>query len=120
MAMEAKNRMVQEAKILSKLGLVVEEFRKLDETIQANAIITFLLVAQKGKEGINMREMQEILGIARSSMSRNVAILSDYQNKKGFGLLIAQEDPFDRKSKKVFLTQKGSALAKRVLNLLAI
>jgi DNA-binding MarR family transcriptional regulator len=96
------------ARATRRLILIIEEFRKLDPEMQAQTMMTLLLVA--AKPGIQMKEMQERLGIARSTMSRNVAILSSHGYRAGYpgyALIEAREDPTDRKSKQVFLTAKG-------------
>lgn len=107
------------AALIRDLILVVEEFRKLDPEIQAQTVMTFLMVAEK--PGISMKTMQDSLGIARSTMSRNVAYLSSHKTaagKKGHGLLESREDPEDRKQKLVYLTSKGRAVMASLLNIM--
>ncbi|GGD03612.1 MarR family transcriptional regulator [Pyruvatibacter mobilis] len=102
---------------IGRLINTIEAFRVLEPDIQAQTIMTFLMAARK--EGVGMREMQDHLGVARSTMSRNVGILSSTGYRKGvpgFGLIEAREDPEDRKAKQVYLTPKGRRFLENLLS----
>jgi DNA-binding MarR family transcriptional regulator len=89
---------------------IIEEMRKFDTQIEAQAIAVFLFVAvHGGKDGVAMQTISENLDIAQSSVSRNVYKLSDINRHKktGIGLLEAFEDPMERRRKIVRLTAKG-------------
>lgn len=93
---------------LSRLVAVMEVFRSVDPEIQAQTVLTFLMIARQ--PGIPMRTIQTRLDVASSTASRNVAYLSDLNYKpsrKGHGFVVAREDPADRRNKLVFLTPKG-------------
>lgn len=67
-----------------------------------------------------MKDLQSRVGLAKSSVSRNVAALSHQHRlgKPGHGLVEAYEDPEDRRNKLVRLTPKGKSLAAQVRFLL--
>ena len=95
---------------------IIEHFRLLDSEMQAQCIATFLYVASSGLP-LKMQDIADNLGLAQSSISRNVANLSDWtrHHKKGHGLLEAYEDPMERRRKLVKLTTKGKKFAKSLL-----
>ncbi|AXH71414.1 MarR family transcriptional regulator [Pelagibacter phage HTVC105P] len=89
---------------------IIEEMRKFDTQIEAQAIAVFLFVAVHGKrEGIAMQTISEELDLAQSSVSRNCYKLADINRHKktGIGLLETFEDPMERRRKLVRLTAKG-------------
>ena len=96
---------------------IIEEMRKFDSQLEAQAISVFFYVASKGgKDGVAMQSISEDLDIAQSSVSRNCYKLADVNRhrKSGIGLLQTFEDPMERRRKLVRLTAKG----KRVYNTL--
>ena len=86
--------------------------RELDQEIQAQTIAVFLVVA-KSPLPIKMQDIGKELGLAQSSVSRNVAYLGDWSRHKvkGHGLIEAYEDPMERRRKLVKLTKKGERFA---------
>jgi len=88
---------------------VLEAFRTLDPDLPIQYALSFMTIAQN--EGISIGELAERLGIAQSSASRNVAALSRWHSfgKAGLDLVMAQEDPRERRRKVVSLTDKGRA-----------
>lgn len=102
----------EKMKMKSGLNLlkIIEEMRKFDAQIEAQAVAVFFFVGVYGdKNGISMQKISEDLDIAQSSVSRNVYKLSDINRHKktGIGLLEAFEDPMERRRKIVRLTAKG-------------
>ena len=96
---------------------IIEEMRKFDNQIEAQAIAVFFFVATHSKtEGIAMQTISEQLDMAQSSVSRNCYKLADVNRHKktGIGLVQTFEDPMERRRKLVSLTAKG----KRVYNTL--
>jgi DNA-binding MarR family transcriptional regulator len=89
----------------------VQEFRKLDPELQAQAIILFLKVAQNDGQ-ITMVELQHWSGLATSSVSRNMALLGkiNRHGESGLDLVGTFADPLDRRRKVVHLTPKGRAV----------
>jgi len=97
---------------------IIEEMRKFDNQIEAQAIAVFFFVATHSdkQEGIAMQTISEELDMAQSSVSRNCYKLADVNRHKktGIGLVQTFEDPMERRRKLVSLTAKG----KRVHNTL--
>lgn len=97
---------------------IIEEMRKFDNQIEAQAIAVFFFVAthSKNNDGIAMQTISEELDMAQSSVSRNCYKLADVNRHKktGIGLVQTFEDPMERRRKLVSLTAKG----KRVYNTL--
>ncbi|TGQ31847.1 helix-turn-helix domain-containing protein [Mesorhizobium sp. M00.F.Ca.ET.216.01.1.1] len=93
----------------------IDQFAKLDQEMQIQQIAVFLLVM--GKPGITMKELARETGLASSSVSRNVAAMSNLvvKGKLGHGLIDAYEDPEDRRSKLCRPTAKGT----KVFNILS-
>jgi len=80
----------------------------------------FVEVALHDPEPMPMSELSVAVGIAQSSVSRNVAALSSWSrhHEKGHELLRAYEDPMNRRRKLVELTPKGKAVKSRLDKLL--
>ncbi|HYD98556.1 MAG TPA: MarR family winged helix-turn-helix transcriptional regulator [Alphaproteobacteria bacterium] len=99
---------------IDRLIEVLEEFRKLDPDMPIQYALSFLTLAQG--ENLSIRELAERLGIAQSSASRNVAALSEWHSfaKPGHHLVVAREDPRERRRKIVSLTAKGEHLLARL------
>lgn len=73
------------------------------------------------KPGILQKELQDLIGVERSAMSRNVAILSKHGYRKGVPgheLIVATEDIEDRKRKVLHLTPKGRRLMNSIVALM--
>ena len=98
---------------------IIEEMRKFDTQIEAQAIAVFLFVAvHGGKEGVAMQTISEELDISQSSVSRNAYKLGDINRHKkiGVGLLETFEDPMERRRKLVRLTSKGKRVHSTLLS----
>lgn len=97
---------------------VVEEFKQLDNDIQTDTIQVFLLIAANA--GISSREILDATGISQSSVSRHLAVLSEWNWKGGPGLGLCEtlEDPTNRRSKRSWLTQKGRQFAAKIVRMI--
>tara|TARA_R110000851_G_scaffold227952_1_gene380714 strand:- start:296 stop:559 length:264 start_codon:yes stop_codon:yes gene_type:complete len=75
--------------------------------MQAQQALVFITVALN--EGMTMKDLGKNLGISQSSCSRNIAALSRIHrlNKLGLDLVVATEDPEERRRKVLRLTHKG-------------
>ena len=95
--------------------VALNQMRVIDPEIQAQTIAVFLEVARQ-PEGIKMQELAEKVGISQSSVSRNVAALSHMHRvgRPGYDLVVAFEDPAERRRKIVRLTPKGKRVAKEL------
>jgi len=80
--------------------------------MQAQTMVTFLVVAERDPEPIHMGDLATRVGLAQSSVSRNVASLGAWSRHKRLGLKLLQckEDLMDRRRKLVSLTPSGRRL----------
>lgn len=98
------------------LVAVIEEFRKLNPEMQAQTILTFCAVASK--EGVvGMKDIERMTGMSSASTSRNIAALGPYHRKgnPGMDLVVAFENPDDRREKLLKLTPKGRRIAESLV-----
>jgi len=105
-------------KAMMKGLLFLEEFRKFDPEMQMQTAATLLLVAMR--PGITTKELTGKLGISQASCSRNVAALSKMtrHGEPGPDLIVAEEDPRERRRKVMRLTPKGQRVAESLSRLL--
>lgn len=96
---------------LTKVIKCIEEFRKIDPQMPPQMAVSFLWVCIHN--GITMKDLADRVGVSQSSMSRNVAALSETHRygKAGYDLVFATEDPTERRRKIVKLTPKGRRVA---------
>ncbi|UXY92546.1 transcriptional regulator [Pseudomonas phage LUZ100] len=101
---------------LAVIEEVLKRFRDFDQEMQTAQ--TFIAVAMQ--PGITMKELSEKVGISQASCSRNVSALSRVHrlNKPGMDLVVAAEDPMERRRKVVKLTPKGQRLAETLTQLI--
>jgi len=88
-----------------------------NEWAEINSILMFLYICKQGDKGALSKELEEIIGSAQSTVSRNLIKLSvpnDIYNKKGRGLIKDCRDPHERRRNKWFLTSKGEALKNKI------
>jgi len=99
---------------VDRLMHILEIFRELDPDMPIQYALSFLTLARN--PGLSIRDLADRLGVAQSSASRNVAALSAWHSfrKPGHDLVVAQEDPRERRRKVVTLTAKGEALLERI------
>lgn len=105
-------------KTMMKAMRLLEEFRKLDPEMQMQTAQAFIYVAIH--PGTTMKQLGDALGISQASCSRNIAALSKWHrlDRPGHDLVVAQEDPAERRRKIVTLTPKGKRIAKALLDIL--
>ncbi|MYL24377.1 MarR family transcriptional regulator [Halomonas alkaliantarctica] len=96
---------------LMRVFQILEEFRKIYPDMQMQNASIFVTIAMN--QGITMKELGQRTGLAQSSCSRNVALLSEHlkYDKPGYGLVVATEDPVERRRKIVRLSSKGERVA---------
>jgi len=107
------------SKRLRKQLRLIERFRELDAEMQAQTVAIFLYIANSPVP-VKMQDIADDLGLAQSSVSRNVAALSDWtrHRTKGHNLVEAFEDPMERRRKLVRLTTKGKRFTTSLLDIL--
>ncbi|ATJ82028.1 MarR family winged helix-turn-helix transcriptional regulator [Halomonas beimenensis] len=96
---------------IKRLFRALEELREVYSDMQLQTAQVFLIIAMN--QGITIKELMRRTGLAQSSCSRNVNLLSDWVKPEvpGHGLVVTSEDPKERRRKVVHLTSKGKELA---------
>lgn len=99
---------VEDAAWVSRLVAALEEFRKLNQDVTANQIITFLTIGLN--PGISQRELSEKVGLKGGSVSRIAAILSERGNRgvDGLKLIDIRQVPGDYRTTGQHLAPKGA------------
>lgn len=99
---------------------MIEEFRKVEPSITANAILAFMFICIE--PGITGVELQRKMGLNNSTVVRVVASLSSHHRggKDGHDLIRYKEDYIDRRVKHLHLTPHGEYLWKRVCKALEV
>jgi DNA-binding MarR family transcriptional regulator len=89
--------------------------REIDPYIPTQTAECLLVVAVN--PGITMQKLSDLTGLAQSSCSRNVAMLSKYHRlgKEGYDLVEAVDDPRERRRKIVYLTRKGQTVVNKIM-----
>lgn len=95
-------------KAAKKVASFIEEFRKLNAEMQAQQMAIFLAVA--AKPDLTVTDIANATGHSTSSVSRNIAALGKTHRKglPGLDILVAVEDPIDRRNKRIRMTPKGA------------
>lgn len=96
---------------------MIETFRRVRPEMPIQMASVFLAVAMK--PGIYQRELAPLLGMAQSSVSRNVMALGPKTRHGGPGLnlVVQRHEPTDGKSYELHLTKEGRELARRLTEL---
>jgi DNA-binding MarR family transcriptional regulator len=94
----------------------LEILRGLDSDMPLAQAICLLLIADN--EGLSLKDLAEKAGIGMASASRYVAYFGKPHpglgHKSGLGLVVATEDPLERRKKTITLTAKGRALINKL------
>lgn len=103
-----------EVKQTAALMRALREFRELDPNMPLPQAMSLLLIAEN--EGLSFKELAQKLGLGVASVSRYVSDFSVPRKlgAKGAGLVVAVEDPFERRKKIITLTSKGRALINKM------
>ena len=101
---------------LGEFNRILSLFQLIDPEMPIQMVKTYIQVALAHPEPALMSEMADILGLAQSSVSRNVAALSNWNRHRvvGHDLVTARENPMDRRQKLVTLTVKGAKLREAI------
>ena len=99
---------------LWKMYQAIEAVRQIDPEMQAHTINIFLLICMF--PGITMKDLGERVGVSQATMSRNIAAMGKVHrmNRPGYDLVLAEEDPAERRRKIVTLTPKGKRLKDQI------
>lgn len=84
--------------------------------IQAHTLRTFALVAAAGDSGITQQELESELGLSNAATSRNVSYWTYLRADKrpGPDFIRRHEDPMDRRTRILTLTEKGKAFHEKL------
>lgn len=101
---------------LTTMNNILAILRELDEDMPIQQAHLFITVAMR--PGITAQQASEVTGISQSSTSRNVKALGEVHrlNKPGLDLIEGVSDPNDSRSKLLFLTIKGRAIARQIIS----
>src|ERR1035437_838044 len=93
----------------------LEPFRDLRATMPLQYVTAFLLVAME--EGLGVGDYAERAGVSVSVMSRHLLDIGDRNRhmEEGFGLLTYRSNPMELRKHEYMLTDKGRALAHKIL-----
>lgn len=100
---------------LRALYHMFERLRELDSDMPIQQALILVYVALN--EGKTQAELNAVLDLPNSTMSRNIAALSSINrlNKPGLGLIKWVDHPTDRRAKHLWLTPKGRTFMARVI-----
>lgn len=103
---------------LTKALRIINEFRKLDGVMPTQTAELFLHIALS--PGKSMVDYKNMMGVSQSTVSRNVAYLSDLHWKKKPGLAVVEvfTDPHDSRFKLMRLTAKGKRVASSIIDII--
>jgi DNA-binding MarR family transcriptional regulator len=107
MATDAETKTFRAAQ---KVSSIIEEFRKLNAEMQAQQMAIFLAVV--AKPGSTISDIAKVTGHSTGTVSRNVSALGQIHRKgmPGLDILVAKEDPMDRRNKRITITPKGKRI----------
>lgn len=93
----------------------VETFADIDPEMQIATMLTFLYVARRGV--CTQKDIELELGLSNAAASRNVSYWAEQKirDKPGIGFIRREDDPMDRRFKRLSLTDKGKAFYQRLL-----
>lgn len=94
----------------------------IDPELPLQQLALLLLVAEAGDEGITMPEACEKLGMGQTSVSKNAKMLSRYAEKhgehmeiKGYALIEARPDLWERRRLRMTITPKGIDVLEKIM-----
>lgn len=105
-----------------KLLRVIKVFQR--ETLVDFGVPLFQIFLQLCiKPGLTFPELEEILDLPQTTVSRNVKKLSRYteagcEEVKGYDLVYTQPDLYERRRLAAFLTEKGEKLREEILSIM--
>lgn len=93
---------------------VIEEFRRISPEMQAQQMLTTLLIASE--QGITVKELAERIGISQAAASRCVADWTGwtYRKEQGPDYIEPKVDLMDTRRKPLHLKPKGCVFVQRL------
>lgn len=103
---------------LHTLMMLADAIRLIDDNMPLQTLAVFVAVAQH--EPISISALGEMVGLAQSSASRNVAALSErhWLKRPGANLVMFESDPADIRRKLVQLSPKGRRVIDQLVNII--
>jgi len=88
-----------------------------------NWAVMFLTVGTAGDGGTTTKELTEIVGVSQGIVSRTVRVMSRSYNPQadcieGMDLIRTEQDMFNRHRQRVFLSEKGKVVFKKLTEIL--
>lgn len=101
---------------VSQVIQAIQAIREVHSDMQVDTARLFVLIAMH--PGITMQKLREITELSQPTVSRSVALLSEWKTPEtpGLGLVTTAIDPQKRRRKTVDLTEKGEELASSLAN----
>lgn len=96
--------------------MMFELLRQLDSEMSIAQAQCFLVVAKAGDKGIPMTDLGNAVRIGSATCSRYIGDLGQINRYRepGLDLVIAKENPMERRTKIVMLTAKGRKLITKI------
>lgn len=106
--------MIAKKSNMTRVIRLLEAFRQHHRDILTTEVLVFLHVAVN--DGMQMSELQDLLGVSQAAVSRNVYFLSKYgaNNREGLELIQLVEDTENRRRRRLYLTPKGKAFLRQL------
>lgn len=95
---------------LKHLKRCLTALRDLDPDMPMAQALSLIIISES--EGLSLKELADKAGVGMASASRYVAFFGKPSptGRKGLGLVVAVEDPLERRKKTITLTGKGRAI----------
>jgi len=105
----------EEKRLVKTLLVALDIMRELRGDMPMQYVMTFRLVAEE--EGLGITEYAQKAGVAQSVMTRHVLDIGDRDRYRGegMGLVYKQVDPMEQRKHRVWLTDKGRVIMRRII-----
>lgn len=106
--------------VLEKVNrMLLDEFAIVNKAVPAYWISFFLLICAAGEQGVTAHDVAHKVGMLQGRASRLVGLLSKRYNKdtkkmEGLGLITVVPDHIDLHRHRLFLTEAGKRVAKKI------
>lgn len=105
----------QDQEVITACGKLIEAgkiVREFAGEINVSLYLTLMEIGQRhyrDEEAVTSKDLMDATGYSQSTISRNIAVLSDLgtREKPGYGLIHIEHDPQDRRRQLLRLSPKG-------------
>lgn len=110
----------EEQRLLDKVAIILSAFKEVDESMQIQLAMTFLMVAMH--EGCSLTDIYKQTGWAISTISRHLLDLGERNRNKnpGLNLVESRRDPMELRKNIYTLTPRGRKLAGKLVSLVRL